>query len=377
MLEYENKKDIIFDKLRDKITSGEYAAGFKFPSEPVIAKELGIGRVTLRSALERLRKAGLVIRVPGKGTFVMSHQERKKAGKSILILFDNSLNPLETSSQYIVPSFEETCKHLNIQTDLINTNFLRAGNEDHVVELLKKNNYSGVLLDGYGYNGDEKELEILRRLNIPVLIPHGSPSDSQVTGFAVMHCDFKKGWIEAFEYLFSQGHRRLGILGKLRTKKLRAFQEPQYEEFLKKHKIAPDHDLIKYVDFEDKSIFQAVDQLMSLSNPPTAIMCYSDLVCVGVYKRLEKLGFRIPEDVAVMGFCGYPGLHLLNPGLTTVDHKYAKIGEMAAEVLNQSDEWFDKKGIAVPRIVTPHELIIRGSTAIKRIERQLIKTSVV
>ena len=372
MREYENKKDVIFDNLRKKITSGEYAAGFKFPSEPVIAKELGVGRVTLRSALERLRQAGLVIRVPGKGTFVMSDEERSRTSKCILILFDNSLNPLETSSQFIIPAFEEACKRLNIKTDFVNTSFLRAGNEDHVVETLRKNNYSGVLLDGFLYNGNEKELDILRKLNIPVLIPHGSASDSQTTGFAVMHCDFKKGWIEGFEYLFSQGHRRFGILGKLQTKKLRGFQEPEYERFLIKHKITPDPELIKYVDFENKSIFKAIDQLMSMSHPPTAIMCYSDLVCVGVYKRLGELGFRIPEDVAVMGFCGYPGLHLLSPSLTTVDHKYAEIGQMAADVLNRANEWFGKKGIAVPRIVTPHELIVRGSTDIKRIEKQLV-----
>jgi DNA-binding LacI/PurR family transcriptional regulator len=101
-------------------------------------------------------------------------------------------------------------------------------------------------------------------------------------------------------------------------------------------------------------------------------MCYSDFISLDVYKSLDELGYRIPEDIAVMGYCGYPGDHLLSPPLSTIDLQYAKIGKAAAEILYRADEWFGKKGVAVPRIITPHKLAARASTAIKRVEKQLI-----
>lgn len=375
MEKYLNKKDIIFNNLKQKIASGEYPSGYKFTSEPVMAKELSVGRITLRSALELLQQTGLIVRIPGKGTFVSSKEERSKDKKRILILFDDSLGHIESPSKYIIPTFEKACECLNIQTDSLDMNFLRAGNEQDVVERLKKSNYSGILLNGSYYNGDEKEVLILQQLNIPVLIPHARPEDYNTTGFAVMCSDNKKAWIEGIEYLFKRGHFRFATLGTITTsgvKILRDFTEVEYFRFLNKIGADDDTELLKYVQYSYETIYTAIKELMSISNPPTAMMCFSDFIALDVYRSLDELGYRIPEDVAVMGFCGYPGDHLLSPPLSTIDLQYSSIGKMAAKVLYQADEWFNKPGVAVPRIISPHKLIARKSIAIKRVEKQLM-----
>ena len=56
--------------LRDRIMSGELAAGDRLPGEPSLAAEHGVSRVTLRRALDRLADEGLICRKPGSGTFV-------------------------------------------------------------------------------------------------------------------------------------------------------------------------------------------------------------------------------------------------------------------------------------------------------------------
>jgi len=377
MERYLNKKDIIFDNLKRKIASGEYPSGYKFPSEPVMAKELSVGRITLRSALEILEQAGLIVRVPGKGTFVSSKKERSKDEKRILILFDDYSQSLESPSKYIIPTFEKACEHLNIQTDSLDMSFLRAGNEQDVVERLKESNYSGILLNGSYYNGDEKEVLILQQLNIPVLIPHGRGEDYNTTGFAVMSSDDKKSWSEGIEYLFKQGHFRFATLGTITTsgiKSLRGFNEVEYFRFLNKLGADDDTELLKYVQYNYETIYTAVEELMSISSPPTAMMCFSDFVALDVYRSLDELGYRIPEDVAVMGYCGYPGDHLLSPPLSTIDLQYSSIGKMAAKVLCKATEWFGKPEIAVPRIISTHKLAARESTAIKRVEKQLMNS---
>ena len=64
------KKDNLYQELRQEILSGHYAPESRLPNELDFCRQLGVGKVTLRSALEKLEKDGLVIRMPGKGTFV-------------------------------------------------------------------------------------------------------------------------------------------------------------------------------------------------------------------------------------------------------------------------------------------------------------------
>ncbi len=56
--------------LRSRIGSGEWAVGMMVPSENAIAKQYGISRMTARGVLNSLADEGLLVRVPGKGTFV-------------------------------------------------------------------------------------------------------------------------------------------------------------------------------------------------------------------------------------------------------------------------------------------------------------------
>ncbi|WP_448624453.1 GntR family transcriptional regulator [Geodermatophilus sp. URMC 64] len=56
--------------LAERIATGEYRAGDKLPSEPVLAAELGVHRLTVRRALEELAREGLLHARQGAGTFV-------------------------------------------------------------------------------------------------------------------------------------------------------------------------------------------------------------------------------------------------------------------------------------------------------------------
>ena len=58
------------DILRRHIDSGEWAVGMMVPSENAIARTYGISRMTARGVLNSLADEGLLIRVPGKGTFI-------------------------------------------------------------------------------------------------------------------------------------------------------------------------------------------------------------------------------------------------------------------------------------------------------------------
>ncbi|MEA1012699.1 GntR family transcriptional regulator [Bacillus cereus] len=61
----------VYDELLLQITKGEYPVGSQLPSEPDLAKSLGVSRATLRQALAFLQEDGLVRNIRGKGNFVI------------------------------------------------------------------------------------------------------------------------------------------------------------------------------------------------------------------------------------------------------------------------------------------------------------------
>jgi GntR family transcriptional regulator len=65
----------IADIIRKRIESGELQPERPIPSESAIMQEFGVARATARHAVELLREQGLVVKVPGLGTYVRRPQD--------------------------------------------------------------------------------------------------------------------------------------------------------------------------------------------------------------------------------------------------------------------------------------------------------------
>lgn len=67
--------DATVAQLRARITSGDWPVGSRIPPEPALVELLGVGRNTVREAVQSLVHAGLVERRQGSGTYVLSASE--------------------------------------------------------------------------------------------------------------------------------------------------------------------------------------------------------------------------------------------------------------------------------------------------------------
>lgn len=77
--------------IRNKILNGELRPGEKLPSERDLSNRFGVSTITIRTALSHLERDGLILRKPGKGTFV---REGIPLNKPILVTFEGNIHPL-------------------------------------------------------------------------------------------------------------------------------------------------------------------------------------------------------------------------------------------------------------------------------------------
>ncbi len=89
-----------------------------------------------------------------------------------------------------------------------------------------------------------------------------------------------------------------------------------------------------------------------------AIFCASDEQALGVLRALKDLGYRCPEDIAIVSFDGIPAGAYVTPGLTTMAQPFAEIGRAGVERLLERIE--DPERIAAATVL-PVRLVRRGS----------------
>ncbi len=88
-------------------------------------------------------------------------------------------------------------------------------------------------------------------------------------------------------------------------------------------------------------------------------MTSTDIMAVGAIKYLNSAGYKIPQDVSVIGFDNIALATIVEPSLTTIAQPTRKIGEVAARILLAKIN--GEKGI-VDQIIFEPEFIIREST---------------
>lgn len=105
--------------------------------------------------------------------------------------------------------------------------------------------------------------------------------------------------------------------------------------------------------------YRAARQVLECSDPPSAIICDSDVLAVGVYKAAKDLQRAIPQDVSVASFDDSLIARILDPELTTVAIPASAIGEQALLLLLRVLQ----EGHNSTRLTVPLELVLRASTA--------------
>jgi len=207
----------------------------------------------------------------------------------------------------------------------------------------------------------EEETERLRELDLPVIAiggPNPRLSTLTVDDVAVARL--------ATEHLIGLGHRDIAHIGASPEFDI-DFHIPThrrlgFEQALRDAGIPPRPSLYEPADFTIEGGFRAAKQLLGRPGEhPTAIFAASDEMAIGALLAARELGYRVPEDLSVVGIDGHELGEFFR--LTTVDQFPLGQGERAADAILDELEATDAGAPREAPRHLPYELIVRGTTA--------------
>jgi len=190
---------------------------------------------------------------------------------------------------------------------------------------------------------------------IPVLIINDYMLGSNV--YSVMS-DMIEGSYQATNYLGDLGHKKIAFLdGKLEYSmnrdKLMGYKNALAEKGIE----VRDDYIIFDTPYEDGG-YRGVKKLLGLKDRPTAILCASDQLAIGVMSALYEQGYSIPEDFSLIGYGNIPISAKIYPPLTTVNQFPEKIGRISSRTIMRA---IAKEEIEQRKILLHPQMCIRNS----------------
>jgi LacI family transcriptional regulator len=174
--------------------------------------------------------------------------------------------------------------------------------------------------------------------------------------------DNEAGTRLATEHLIAQGHKRIAFLGRVGAWPVYVERRAGYQRAMKNCKLSMDPGWIIDIPPTRRGGYDGIGQILALPDPPTAAVCYNDIVAFGAISALGERGLMAGRDFALIGFDGVAATEHSNPPLSTIDIEPGRLGEAAADVLLRR---IHKPGSRPLRHLAVPKLIVRQSSSLE------------
>ncbi len=278
------------------------------PSEMAISKQFEISQGTVRIALDLLVKEGLIVRTPGKGTFLNPDYKIKLTKYNLGVIlsdadfFSNSIWEHDAMHYLeVINGIVGSNLSYNVTTEFIS--------EDFYTEELDKT-YDGYIL--WPFIQDS----VRRSLKQPFVELKNS-------------IDIEDGFRKIAKHIVSKKYKKAGYIGFTSLDRLKTVNS-----ILEDSIIGPISDS-QYVECGGSSdeAYRSCIKLLQINPDTDCIICSTDMRAHGVLKYLESIGKQVPEDIAVYGFDGTRNNRRITPSITTVIFEWKSLGAFAVKQL--------------------------------------------
>jgi LacI family transcriptional regulator len=168
------------------------------------------------------------------------------------------------------------------------------------------------------------------------------------------------GAYEATKHLLDLGHRRIDYIGGPPKASCDSIRAHGWAAAMAEAGIRVDMEGVPRRAYSFDHGLQAATELLTSSNPPTAIFAGSDASAMGVLEAARRLGITVPDELSVVGFDDTVLARASAPPLTTVHQPIADIGRAAVRTVLRLSSG---ENLTTKRVELATHLTVRSSTA--------------
>jgi DNA-binding LacI/PurR family transcriptional regulator len=259
----------------------------------------------------------------------------------------------------LVQEFENLAVAQGYEVMIGSTNYESARTESLLQRMLQRN-VDGVAVMTFGI--EEDLVQKLVEREFPLVFVDAGP---HLPNLRVLKVDYGEGIRQAVQHLAALGHRVIAFIsGPLRLRSAVARRDAFLKSMAELGLSVPAEHMVEG-DHTMEGGMGAMEQLTTLNDLPTAVLCSNDMTAIGVLHALYRTDHNVPRDISVVG---YDDIHLVQfmlPPLTTVQMSCKDLATAAVEALRAGIEK-DHPQAARTEWRIPTRLVVRQSTTFPR-----------
>ena len=228
----------------------------------------------------------------------------------------------------LIKSFDRACAAAGLELLLGMTNYEPRKAETAVRRMIESRARGVAVMTS---QIDGRLIDALVQADVPV-VALDLPKTGK--GKSSLSIDYGAGSTEAVDHLYLHGHRRVALI----RGPIRILSACRYAEVLTSTVGEYGMTLVSSLEADTQSEdgARAATSLLQSKRPPTAILCGSDLIAIGALGAATHLGFRVPEDLSIVGSDDIAMASYSHPALSTVRIPRDAMGHEAFRLLESA-----------------------------------------
>ncbi len=299
-----------------------------------IAKTAGVSVTTASRALnshpdvspktrELVMKAA---NIAGYGNTRKTQQNIPMAGSIGLVHVDES-SQLCDYDQYLLHGIQLGLHDSKFHPSLVSLQQQMLEGESYT-QFFQRHGFQGVILRAG--TKSRQVCEAIAKEGFPSLVVAERFESEQVN---YLCCDSGPESERAIDHLIYLGHRRIALVIDRRGDNDHLDRQMGYERSLQKNGIEVDPALVIHIVPNLSGGMNAINQLMSLPESPTAVYLTDPATSIGAMCRAAEIGLKVPDDLSLIGFDDASSRKFIYPRMTAVCQSAEELGEEAARWL--------------------------------------------
>jgi len=278
---------------------------------------------------------------------------KKKQNIAFIMASLLSSDPRDTLAFQLIQGIMQSCLERGVELVTYAIDTSQQKNQSYI-DFCKQRNIAGAVI--CGISSDD------------VYFSEIAASEIAVVSIDFALCKENQGWVsvdnvlaarDAMRHLYAAGCKCPLIVSGRRNAEVAIMRESGVQLALaERNQSLPPENLL-YGKFDEQTAYRVVrERLRSGKNIPDGIFCLSDLMALGAMRAVKDAGYRVPEDIPIIGFDGVYIGEYVQPSLSTIYQDVRRIGYEAANLL--CDIMNGTRGGS--HVVVPHRLLARQST---------------